>query len=223
MGANEKNVAVILAGGIGSRYGADLPKQYTLLNGREIISYTICTCKGMENIDELIVVLDKEEYKNGNIAKKYDVQTICGGATRNESFKNALDYVHKNFECEKIVFLEAARPLTQAAWLKSYFQLLDEYEYVESCLKIHDALGGIKERIPNREDYYLIQSPEAYRFSTIYKYFEGTSKVQHAAQQLPEDLQGYRYFLPCSNYKVTVPEDAAIIEYLLANGEEKHD
>ena len=223
MSANRKNIAVILAGGIGSRYGADLPKQYTLLNGREIISYTICTCKGMENIDELIVVLDKEEYENGNIAKKYDVQTICGGATRNESFKNALEHVHKNFECEKIVFLEAARPLTKAAWLNDYFELLDEYEYEESCLRIHDALGGVKERIPNRDDYYLIQSPEAYRFLTIYKYFDGTSKVQHAAQQLPEDLQGYRYFLSNSNYKVTVPEDAAIIEYLLAYKEEKHD
>lgn len=217
----KKNVGVILAGGIGSRYGASLPKQYTLLNGREIISYTVNTCKGMGSVDELVVVLDREEYKKGNIAKKYDVKTICGGSTRNESFKNALKYVYNNFECEKIVFLEAARPLTRAAWLEDFLQLLDEYEYVESCLKIHDALGGIKERIPNRDDYYLIQSPEAYRFSTIYKFFDGMSDVQHAAQQLPEDLQGYRYFLPCSNYKVTVPEDAAVIEYLLANEEKK--
>lgn len=215
MSTNIKNVAVILAGGIGSRYRANLPKQYTLLNGREVISYTINTCKNVDSIDRIVVVLDKTEYENGNIAKKYEVETICGGATRNESFKNALEYVYNNFECEKIVFLEAARPLTKAVWLDDYFNLLEEYEYVESCLRIHDALGGIKERIPNREDYYLIQSPEAYRFSTVYKYFDGASNVQHAAQQLPENISGYRYFLPCSNYKVTVPEDAAIIEYLL--------
>lgn len=33
------NIAVVLAGGVGSRYGGNLPKQYCMLNGKEVIAY----------------------------------------------------------------------------------------------------------------------------------------------------------------------------------------
>lgn len=213
---NGENIAVILAGGIGQRYGNSVPKQYTLLAGKEVISYTIDTCRKSEKIDSFLVVLDKEEFQSGEIEEKYHIKTVCGGNTRNRSFRNAVDYIAEHYpKCKRVVLLEAARPLTKVEWIDDYFKLLEEYAYVETCLAIHDALGGVRERIPDRNDFYLIQSPEAYQFDVIYKYFSRDSEIQHAAQQLPESVSGYRYYIPRSNFKVTVPEDADLIEYLL--------
>ncbi len=52
------NIAVILSGGSGSRFGSDTPKQYINLAGKKIIEYTIAVFEQNKNIDEICVVAD---------------------------------------------------------------------------------------------------------------------------------------------------------------------
>lgn len=51
-----KNIAVILSGGSGARFGGTLPKQFTKLAGRAVIEYTIDAFERTELIDEIIIV-----------------------------------------------------------------------------------------------------------------------------------------------------------------------
>jgi 2-C-methyl-D-erythritol 4-phosphate cytidylyltransferase len=135
-------IGIILAGGIGSRFKGNKPKQYYLINGRELIWYTIEAFKQAKNIDDIIVVLDAAEYESKRIETEYNINTVLGGATRNHSFKNALEYIKQNYpDCSKIVENNAACPFITADVIDKYVELLDEYDFVQTTFKITDALG----------------------------------------------------------------------------------
>lgn len=211
-----KNIGIILAGGIGSRFGADRPKQYCTVFGKEMIWYSIDAFRKAETIDDFIVIVDKTEMEKGRIASEYGVKTVEGGSSRNGSFKNALDYIAENYpDCERIIENNAACPMITPELIDEFINLLDEYDFVNTAYKITDALGSYKDRIADREEFYLIQAPDAYRFPLIYKYFDEKSNLCHPAHQLPLDTKEYRYFGYADNYKVTYPEDIKIVEMLM--------
>ncbi|MBO5934097.1 MAG: 2-C-methyl-D-erythritol 4-phosphate cytidylyltransferase [Clostridia bacterium] len=211
-----KNIGIILAGGIGSRFGADRPKQYCTVFGKEMIWYSIDAFRKAETIDDFIVIVDKTEMEKGRIASEYGVKTVEGGSSRNGSFKNALDYIAENYpDCERIIENNAACPMITPELIDEFINLLDEYDFVNTAYKITDALGSYKDRIADREEFYLIQAPDAYRFPLLYKYFDENSNLCHPAHQLPLDTKEYRYFGYTDNYKVTYPEDIKIVEMLM--------
>lgn len=208
-----KNIGIVLAGGIGRRFGGDKPKQYFLIHGKEMIAYSIELFRAAETIDDFVVVLNREEFENGRIAAQYGVRTVCGGETRNHSFKNALDYIAREFpDCEKIIENNAACPLTKPETIDRYIKLLDEYDYVQTTLKITDALGSYKDRTVDREDFFLIQAPDAYRFRLLRDNFNPNHPNGHPAVQLPEAAKGYNAFFDGRVFKVTHPDDIKIVE-----------
>ncbi len=217
-----KNIGIILAGGIGSRFGADKPKQYCTVFGKEMIWYSIDAFRKAQTIDDFIVIVDKTEMEQGRIASEYGVTTVEGGSSRNGSFKNALDYIAENYpDCERIIENNAACPMITPELIDEFINLLDEYDFVNTAYKITDALGSYKDRIADREEFYLIQAPDAYRFPLLYKYFDENSNLCHPAHQLPLDTKEYRYFGYTDNYKVTYPEDIKIVEMLMERRKNK--
>ena len=215
------SIGIILAGGIGSRFGADKPKQYCKIFDKEMIWYSIDAFRRAKSIDDFIVVVDANEMQSGRLAQEYGVTLVQGGNTRNESFKNALDYINKTFpDCEKIIENNAACPMITPELIDEFMDLLDEYDYVNTAYKITDALGSYKDRIANREDFYLIQAPDAYRFPLLYKHFDKDSELCHPAHQLPLTATEYRYFDYTDNYKVTYPDDIKIVEMMMTRREQ---
>ena len=211
-----KNIGIVLAGGIGQRFGGDKPKQYFKILGKEMIAYSIELFRAAKSIDDFVVVLNPEEYANGRIAREYGVRTICGGKTRNWSFKNALDYIAYEWPgCEKIIENNAACPLTKPETIDEYIAKLDEYDWVQTTIKITDALGSYKDRTVNREDYFLIQAPDAYRFKEIIKWFDPDHPNGHPAVQLPPTAKGCNAFHQGPVFKVTNPDDIKIVECLM--------
>lgn len=211
-----KNIGIILAGGIGQRFGGDKPKQYFKINGKEMIAYSIELFRNCKMIDDFVVVLNPDEFANGRIAAQYGVRTICGGKTRNWSFKNALDYIAREWpDCEKIIENNAACPLTKPETIDEYIHKLDEYDWVQTTIKITDALGSYKDRTVNRDDFFLIQAPDAYRFKELLSCFDPDHPNGHPAVQLPRQAKGYNAFHSGPVVKVTHPEDIEIVEFLM--------
>lgn len=212
----KKSIGIILSGGVGSRFKGDKPKQYYQINGKQMISYSIEAFREAKQIDDFIVVVDEEEYQKKEIMNNYSVNIVLGGKTRNHSLKNALDYININYpNCEKIIENNAACPMITPNVIDNIITLLDKYDYVQCTYKITDALGSYKNRIVNREDYFLIQSPDAYRYKLLYECFDPEYPVGHPAVQLPENAKGYNYFDFIPNVKVTYPEDLVIVEQLM--------
>ena len=50
------NIIIIMSGGVGNRFGANIPKQYCQLNGRPVIDYVIDAAKGSKVADKVVVV-----------------------------------------------------------------------------------------------------------------------------------------------------------------------
>ena len=214
------NIGIVLAGGVGSRFGADRPKQYCTIFDKEMIWYTIDAFRRAKTIDDFIVVVSADEMQSGRLARDYGVTLVQGGSSRNQSLKNALDYINEHFpNCQKIIENNAACPMITPEIIDDFINLLDEYDYVNSTYKITDALGSYKDRIANREDFYLIQAPDAYRFPLLYKHFDENSELCHPAHQLPLSAKEYRYFDYTDNYKVTYPEDIKIVEMMMTRRE----
>ncbi len=215
-----KNIGIILAGGIGARFGGDKPKQYYDILGKEMIWYSIDAFRKATTLDDFIIVVDENEMNNGRIKNQYGVKTVKGGKSRNFSLKNALDYIADNFpECEKVIENNAACPMITPSLIDEFINILDDYDFVNAAYKITDALGSYKDRVADREDFYLIQSPDAYKFPLLYKYFDPNSTLCHPAHQLPKSAREYRYFGFDDNFKVTYPKDLKIAEILLKNRE----
>lgn len=216
LSSTSKSIGIVLAGGIGQRFGGDKPKQYFKILGKEMIAYSIELFRAAKSIDDFVVVLNPEEYENGRIAREYGVRTVCGGKTRNWSLKNALDYIAKVWpDCEKIIENNAACPLTTKETVDFFIEKLDEYDWVQTTIKITDALGSYKDRTVNRDDFFLIQAPDAYRFRELVECFNPDHPNGHPAVQLPVDAKGYNAFHVGPVFKVTNPDDIAIVEMLM--------
>jgi len=214
-----KSIGIVLAGGIGQRFGGDKPKQYFEILGKEMIAYSIELFRAAKSIDDFVVVLNHDEFENGRIAREYGVRTVCGGKTRNWSLKNAMDYIIKQWpDCEKIIENNAACPLTKPVTIDEYISKLDEYDWVQTTIKITDALGSYTDRTVNREDYFLIQAPDAYRFDLLYSCFDPDHPNGHPAVQLPTGAKGLNCFAKDTVFKVTNPSDIKIAEALLRWG-----
>lgn len=211
-----KNIGIVLAGGIGHRFGGDKPKQYFPILGKEMIAYSIELFRAAKTIDDFVVVLNREEFEDGRIARQYGVKTIVGGATRNHSFKAALDWVSENHpDCEKVIENNAACPLTRPGWIDEMVALLDDFDWVQTTLHLTDALGSVNDRMVNRDDYFLIQAPDAYRFRDILACFDPTHPCGHPAVQLPPSARGRNVFRDGEVFKVTHPSDVEIAELML--------
>ena len=210
------NIGVVLAGGIGQRFGGGKPKQYFPILGKEMIAYSIEMFRAATTIDDFVVVLNRDEYDSGRIARQYGVTAIPGGVTRNHSFKAALDWIAGNHpDCGKVIENNAACPLTKPEWVDEMMVLLDEYDWVQTTLHLTDALGSISNRLVNRDDYFLIQAPDAYRFREILACFDPAHPCGHPAVQLPPSARGRNVFRDGEVFKVTHPSDVEIAELML--------
>ena len=221
-----RNIGIILAGGVGRRFGATCPKQYCKVLGKEMLWYSINAFQRSEKLDDFIVIVDDAEMNRGRIAGEYGVKTVCGGATRNLSLKNALEYIHAHYPyCEKIIENNAACPMITPELIDVFMDKLDEYDYVHTTYKITDALGACDGSVVDRDDFFLIQAPDAYRFPLLYKYFDPESDLCHPAHQLPHTAKECRYYDYVDNFKVTHPQDIEIVEILLKRRQNKkmHD
>lgn len=210
-------IGIVLAAGIGLRTGMNVPKQYVDVNENEVISYTIDAFKESNVFDDIIVVVDNDEHID-YIKNKYEIKSIIGGKTRNESFYCALQYISTNFpHCSKIIVNEAARPLITPKIILDFNRLLDEYPCVYCVKDVTDSLESVDGEYRDRTKYQLVMSPEGYDFHVIWKYFEMDSKTTFPGHTIPKHYSRYQYRDYTDNMKITYFDDFKTVESLLMN------
>ena len=216
-----ENIGIILAGGIGSRMQMAQPKQYLCLNQKEVIAYSIDAFQKTSSLDDFILVSNDDVIQRERIGNEYGVETVVGGSTRNESFRNALDYIGNVFpDCQKVFVNEAARPMITSRIIDDYIHLLDSYDYVYSSALITDSLETVTGEYVDRAKYRLVRSPEGYRFPQINVYFSADSSTTFPGHTLPQSAKGYPYTAYKNNFKLTYREDIALLEGLLTTHSE---
>ena len=206
------NIGVILAGGIGSRFGSIIPKQYQIVNGQEVISYVINAFKKSDLTDEIIVVSDEQHIDY--LQEKYGITAIKGGSARNETVFNAINFIKTRYgEDVKVIFADSARPLLASSYIDEVFNLLDEYDSVITVAKITDSLYDLENSLVDREKYRLIQTPEAFKIEAL----EGFDPYDTSTAILSQCKSKNIYFCDKlkNNFKITYPQDLIIASALL--------
>ena len=174
-----KNYAVILASGIGSRFGGDTPKQYLKINNKTIFEYSIEAFEKNKNIDEIIVVVN-EKYNefSKNIISKNNYRKINkvlnGGKLRKDSSYIAVNSI--NDSSANILIHDCARPLVSQKIIDACIEALSEHYAVGVAIPTSDTIikvenNAIKE-IPSRKDLMQIQTPQCFKLSVIKKAHE---------------------------------------------------
>ena len=213
-----------MSGGTGHRFGSEIPKQYTLLKGKPVIDYVLDEALASKVKDRIVVVMDPE-YKD--FSEKLSEQTLefaVNGPERLDSLKNAFDFINENHpDCEKIVILDAVAPFITSSLIDMYFKKLDTYDAVITCQKITGALGNYSYDPLDREDYYMTQSPEAFRYKTLLPHFRTDFPSQELAWQMPRETKKFLYFGFPENLKLTYAYQRQYAEYMLNYYEEQRN
>lgn len=207
-----KNVILVMSGGVGSRFGADCPKQYCMMGNRMCIDYVMDACRKTKNVDAIVIVAAGEYVDFCN--KRYGVPAVQGGASRPDSVANGLQYIHDNYDCEKVIITNAVCPLATSAQYERYLKALDEYDYVLTTWKLAPALHRFDGQKVDRDDFFNVMEPDAYRFKKLYENFDFENKKKYIFHNMPDDSKAFF----CMDYpftnKLTYPHDIKTLSIL---------
>ncbi|MBD1366361.1 2-C-methyl-D-erythritol 4-phosphate cytidylyltransferase [Mucilaginibacter sp. ZT4R22] len=221
---NPKCYAIIVAGGSGTRMQSALPKQFLELNGKPVLMYTLEAFHNSAASPELILVLHanyhvlwKELCAVHNFAIKHTL--IPGGETRFHSVKNAIDQI-----TDKDVLIavhDAVRPLIDPAVIDEAYRYAEAHESAVVAVKSRDSvrqLTGDTSQSLNRDDIYLVQTPQTFQSALLKKAYEQPYDQKFTDDASVVEQAGAQIHLIEGNYtniKITFPEDIAIAEALI--------
>lgn len=215
----KKVVAVILAGGKGTRIGGEISKQFIEINNKPIIYYTLKSFEKSDKIDEIILVLPKNEisYFRKHILSRFQFNIsaiVEGGAERQDSVYNALRYIER---CDIVLIHDGARPFVDREIIEQGIKYAREFGAAAPGVTPKDTIKiksneGFSLSTPNREMLIAIQTPQCFRYNLIMDCHE---KVKKNGDCVTDDTmvvekfnnKVYIYEGNYKNIKITTPED----------------
>jgi 2-C-methyl-D-erythritol 4-phosphate cytidylyltransferase len=173
--------ALVLAGGGGTRFGTDVPKQFLRLAGEPILLRTLRTL-GQAGLDQLVVVAHpnwvsdaQELLRRANPAPRSLV--VAGGETRNESSLNGLAALQAAAD-DVVLIHDAVRPLLPLEVVQRAIEPIasGRADAVDTVIPSADTLvvvdGERVVEIPERARYRRGQTPQAFRYDVIRRAYE---------------------------------------------------
>lgn len=173
-----RNVAVILAGGVGTRMGGTMPKQFFKVSGKTVLEHTISVFDNHPLIDEIAIVvhpnyLEKvEELCCINNFKKVG-RILQGGSERYYSSLSAINAYASTENDINLIFHDSVRPLVTKRIISDCITMLGKYGAVDVAIPATDTIIKMNlntheiEDIPNRQFLYNGQTPQAFKLSVI--------------------------------------------------------
>ncbi len=177
-------MAVILAGGNGSRLGGDIPKQYLMAGEMPVIGYSLHLFQKHERIDAILIVCEDVWQPFVRMwLGKLQITKFCGfadaGKSRQHSIYNALRAAKgRGMKAEDAIILhDAARPCVQTAMISQCIDAMDGADGVMPALAVKDTvyvsrdgmhIGGLL----CRDELFAGQAPECFRFGPYFQIHE---------------------------------------------------
>jgi 2-C-methyl-D-erythritol 4-phosphate cytidylyltransferase len=213
--------AIITAGGIGSRMGTTIPKQFLSINGRPVLIHAINRFVSWVNT---VIVTLPEQYTAywKELQGKHDFHVphilVHGGETRFDSVKNALHFVSDR---GLVAVHDAVRPFVTPDLICSCFEHAQQYGTAVAAIPLKDSLRMISEgksQSVNRSDYYIIQTPQVFACDIIKKAYQQDYNSTFTDDASVVEASGIEIQLvegEESNVKITTPTDLVLAEILM--------
>lgn len=211
------NIALILAGGSGSRMGTDIPKQYLEVGGRHVMEYSLSVFIENAHIDAIQIVAEAkwQDLIRGCLERIDLGQKFMGfsapGLSRQLSILSGLEDIRRYAPIQSAVIIhDAARPRVSRELIERSLAALSVHDGVLPVLPMKDtvyysATGKKVDRLLKRECIYAGQAPETFRLGSY--------------------LEANRALLPDEILKIngsTEPAILAGLDIIMISGEEQN-
>ena len=240
---NVLNIAMILAGGKGERFGSDIPKQFMEVLGKPVIVYTIEAFQNHSEIDliQVVCIESHVEYLT-ELVNQYKLSKVKwivkGGENFHCSVVNGIDHLQEFCKENDMVSIHfGASPFVTDDIISDGFVECEKHGNAISTTPFY-LLSGIKttEHMSNESiDRYTIacmNSPHTFKYELVKRIYEEGRK-KDLLNQIDSGITNLMYALGWSiyfskgsqtNIKITTKEDLKLFEgYVLsalkANGE----
>lgn len=236
-----KTIAVIFAGGVGTRMGnPNLPKQLMEVEGKPILRYTLELFQEHPTIDGIYLIVAKERvdtiWKLVNDGKLSKVQAVVeGGNSAHESIHNGLKAARADGVDDDAVVLihDGVRPIISSGLISRNIAQVLELGSAITSIPAYETVaisrdGHQVEAVPNRAEMFALQAPQSFRLGKILAVNDKAADENKIGSFIDQAhlmsfygeaihlLQGIR-----SNIKITVPGDLDHFEFLVNSGKYK--
>ncbi len=229
-------VAVLLAGGSGTRVGGKTPKQFQRLGGRTMLSYSLALFAQQPEVEAIAIVAPEpflpalsQEYfgrKTDTDPQGKVAHIVPGGSSRHLSCLHALralgEYSHNDF----VLFHDADRPFLPKSALQRLVDALQTADAATLVMPVVDSIVGVNGTTASlqyldRNQLRRVQTPQAFRFGVLRAALKA-HEADHAAGEFTDTVSfalqhtpGLRIALvegDEANFKITTPFDMVIAE-----------
>jgi 2-C-methyl-D-erythritol 4-phosphate cytidylyltransferase len=221
------NTAIIVAAGVGKRFGGDIPKQFLEIAGKPLIVHTLLQFEKCSEIDEIILVLPiAETTKFIEIGKKYNLaklsKVIAGGKNRAESVAMGLNSID-SATVSIVAVHDGARPLVKVEEISATIEKARETGAACLVAPVTDTIKEISgDKIIGTVDRSKLRralTPQCFGYEILLRAFAEKHSLETATDEsyLVEKIGVTVSFVEGSarNIKITHPDDFAIAEILL--------
>lgn len=225
---------MLMMGGKGTRFNADIPKQFVEIQDRPLFTYILKGFEKADIIDRVIVV------SNGDWIEAVErwctvfdlnkvVSVVPGGATRSESVRNGLEKAREFARDDDILMIhDATHPYVDEEGMAEMVEAVKQYggatlgqRQYDTCYEI-DENDMLKAVFP-RECIVSGASPEAFLFGKIYDIYENATDedmntmTSAGAIALKYGISMKVCTLHSLNLKVTYPEDMKLLKVTMGS------
>ena len=228
------NIAVIFAGGSGTRMGAGIPKQYLEINGKPVLIHTLQLFEYHNEIDKIYLAVPEEYIRytkalveDYHIHKVEDV--IAGGNSAQETIYLGLSRAAKDNPKDSVVLLhDGVRPFVSYDVISRNIQGVKEKGNAITCTSCFETIlisedGETVTRVPYRKETFAAQAPQSFYLGDIIEAHEQVQKRPEGYTDMVDACTIYKTLGKDvnmvegnrGNIKVTTPEDVYMFRALL--------
>lgn len=187
------NVAIVVAGGKGVRFGGDRPKQFLEVNGSPIIIHTLRQFERCREIGSVIVVLPAEETAGfQSLMEKFALQKVtrivAGGATRAQSVKQGLATID---DAEVVAVHDGVRPLVTPDEIDRVVKAASETGAAILAAGVADTIKDVRSnRVVNtlpRVNLRRALTPQCFRLDILRRAYQQLEQLEAAAVEVTDD------------------------------------
>ena len=223
-----KTIAIIVAGGSGTRFGAEVPKQFLVLGGKPILMRTIAAFEeALSGVDhELVVTLPADQFGLWHeLCDQYALavhhRVVAGGKTRWHSVKNALDSIDDSACTDVIAVHDGVRPLASIDLIERVLDAARRNGAAIPVVMLNDSVRqvvGETSRALDRASLRAVQTPQAFGARVLLDAYSQPFEPTFTDDASVVERNGHKVTLvegDPKNLKITRPMDLTLAEYLL--------
>ena len=226
-----KTIAIIVAGGSGTRFGAQLPKQFLDLGGKPILMRTIEVFELalIDSDHDIIVTLPEEQMGLWHdLCREHGFtvphRVVPGGETRWHSVKNALDSISDLAGVDVIAVHDGVRPLASAQLIDRCLTTARRQGSAIPVVPLNDSVRQMdadgRSRALDRSSLRAVQTPQVFDARLLMEAYRQPYDPTFTDDASVVERHGHDVTLVDGdpvNLKITRPMDLVVAEYLLNN------